>query len=353
MGAKAGPPASHRMRRSGPGPPLPSEEILDAAFRRAYRVTPHGVSRADRSRRRAQLKLVRSAAVVLRHLSLEIRPLIRPPPTPFEQRLVDQAFGVGRSARAVRRVQHAEARIRRLLQEEEPRLHQVTQTDAIAPLVRRFYGRLASFVREVDSDLELTRSVIRFRRARPHLEPDMPTLVVAGLPNVGKSSLVARLSSARPKVAQYPFTTRSIAVGHADLGFDRMQVVDTPGVLGRASKRNPAEAEAETAVGGAASVVLFVLDPTESCGYPLEDQERLLARWKLEFPKLPFIEVETKGDLLRRSGSGRLTVSATTGEGIRELQGLIQRVLPRRVPVEALAEEPTQADWSVWPVEKP
>ncbi|MGD0250990.1 MAG: GTPase, partial [Thermoplasmata archaeon] len=179
-------------------------------------------------------------------------------------------------------------------------------------------GRLASFVREVDPDITRLRSIAGYLRERPHLEPALPTVVIAGFPNVGKSSLVARLSSARPKVADYPFTTLAIAVGHADLGFDRLQVVDTPGVLGRPGRANPAEVEAKTTVRGAATVVLFVLDPTETSGHTLAEQEELLERWRVEFPSLPIVAVETKCDL-RRSASDRLKVSAVTGEGTEAL----------------------------------
>jgi nucleolar GTP-binding protein len=152
--------------------------------------------------------------------------------------------------------------------------------------------------------------------------------VVAGFPNVGKSSLVARLSSARPAVAEYPFTKLAIEVGHTDLGFDRLQVVDTPGVLDRAGRANPAETEAVTAVQGAAGAVLFVLDPSETSGYPMAQQEALLARWRAEFPGLPILAVETKSDLAPgTAGADRLRVSARTGEGLEELRRAIEELL--------------------------
>ena len=168
----------------------------------------------------------------------------------------------------------------------------------------------------------------------------MPSVVVAGFPNVGKSSLVARLSSAKPEVAPYAFTTRAIVVGHTDLGFDRLQVVDTPGVLGRPTRSNEAEQEALAVVGTQPTIILFVLDPSGSCGYPLADQEALLARWKSEFPTTPIVAVETKSDLIR-SVSGRLAVSSVSGEGIDELRREIQGLLAKmpRAPVVPAEED--------------
>jgi nucleolar GTP-binding protein len=228
--------------------------------------------------------------------------------------------------------------MRRLLQEEEQRLATLSTEEEFGDLVRRTYGRLSSYVQEIDADLERVHEIIRFRRARPEVAPGVPSVVVAGYPNVGKSSLVARLSSAKPEVAAYAFTTRAIVVGHTDLGFDRLQVVDTPGVLGRPLRSNEAEREALAVVGTAPTIILFVLDPTGTCGYPIEDQEKLLARWTTEFPTTPILAVETKADIAQ-SGSGRLAVSAVSGEGLDALRREIQGILAKRPPAPSLSVE--------------
>ncbi len=263
---------------SAPADPAPSQEILEIAFHRASLVNPHGSTKPERDRRRAELKVVRSSATVGRQLRLAARGLRAPELGEFEGLLVDRAFGVGGLSRHLLRLHRAEERIRRAAHDAERVLGRAEGPDEIGGVVKSFYGRLASFVREVDPDLLRLREIRRFLKDRPRLDPSEPRLVVAGFPNVGKSSLVARLSSARPKVADYPFTTVAIQLGHADLGFDRLQVVDTPGVLDRQGHENPAEAEAETAVARAADVVLFVLDPSGSSGYPIDEQERLLDR---------------------------------------------------------------------------
>ena len=340
---KPRPPA---QRDWGGGRPVPSAEILDIAFHRASLANPHGSTKPERDRRRAQLKVVRSSATVGRHLRLEARGLRPPALGEFERALVDRAFGAGVLDRALVRLHRAEERIRRAAHEAERAVGQASGSEELGDQVRAFYGRLASFVREIDPDLERVREVKHYLAGRPQLDPAAPRLVVAGFPNVGKSSLVARLSSARPKVAAYPFTTVAIAVGHADLGFDRLQVVDTPGVLGRGGRENAAEAEAETTVEKAATVVLFVLDPSESSGYPIEDQERLLARWREEYPDLAILPVETKSDLVRRPGAA-LAVSAKTGEGLDQLwRQLRERLVPRgpMPPVEEAWEEAAEAE---------
>ena len=338
---------SPRVRRTrpakAPARPAPSAQILDIAFRRGSLVTPHGKTKPERDRLRAELKVVRSSATVLRHLRLEARPVRDAMALDFERALIAKAFGEGAGERALTRMERAEQRIRGVTRDSVRETYRAPDHDALATAVRGFYGRLSSFVREVDPDIERLREIARYLDARPQLVPGTLTLVVAGFPNVGKSSLVARLSSARPKVADYPFTTLSIALGHADLGFDRLQVVDTPGVLGREDRANPAEAEAETAVEKAATVVLFVLDPTGSSGYSLEEQEGLLERWRATYPSLPIVAVETKSDLLKRPVD-RLRVSAVTGEGVESLWKEIRSRLPTRVDAAEPSEPPERAE---------
>ena len=53
------------------------------------------------------------------------------------------------------------------------------------------------------------------------------------MPNVGKSSLVTATSTGTPEINMYPFTTRSLKMGHVITPGHRYQLMDTPGVLRR------------------------------------------------------------------------------------------------------------------------
>lgn len=324
-------------RQAPAGTVRASSRILDTAFRTAYRVSAHGSNPLDRARRRALLKVVRAGSTAMRHLGLAARPFRRRPPEPFGMALVEQRFGAGRLGRSITRLRRAEERIRRISREEQRTIARASTSEQLAESVRRFYGRLASLLREVDVDLDALREIGAFLKERPEISAGVPCVVIAGFPNVGKSSLVASLSTARPKVAPYPFTTVAVAVGHTDLGFDRLQVVDTPGVLGRPGQVNAPEAEATTAVRRAANVVLFVVDPSESCGYPLAEQERLLERWRQEFPELTILAVAAKADL-PHPATAYLEVSAMTGLGLPELRRLIEAAVTARRPASDSSE---------------
>src|SRR5512136_1489226 len=159
-------------------------------------------------------------------------------------------------------------------------------------------------VHQIDNDLRFLNEVRNVLRTLPNIE-DGFTIVIAGYPNVGKSSFIRRVSSADPEVASYPFTTKGIIVGHRIMGREKIQFVDTPGILDRpAEERNAIEKQALSAMMNVASVVLFILDPSEHCGYPMEVQINLLEEVK-GMVKSPVVVVANKSDLIAAEGYRR------------------------------------------------
>jgi nucleolar GTP-binding protein len=156
----------------------------------------------------------------------------------------------------------------------------------------------------------------------PNIE-DIPTVVIAGYPNVGKSSLLKCLSKANPKIAQYPFTTKEVHVGHIQRNvkykIQKFQLIDTPGLLDRPiEKRNEIEKQAIAALRYLADVIIFILDPSETCGYSLNDQKELLKDMKKMFKESTFIIVENKTDF-KKSKTKNLKISCETKLGIDQL----------------------------------
>jgi nucleolar GTP-binding protein len=159
----------------------------------------------------------------------------------------------------------------------------------------------------------------------------MLTVVIAGYPNVGKSSLIRQLSAAKPEVAQYPFTTKQIYVGHMEktVRYEKKQyqIIDTPGLLDRPlSERNNIEKQAIAALRHLADLIVFIFDPSETSGYPMSEQTLLLENIKKLFCDVPFIIVENKVDV-KNIGSANRKISCITGEGIEELRQEILSVL--------------------------
>ncbi|PSP84771.1 GTP-binding protein [Halobacteriales archaeon QS_1_68_17] len=187
--------------------------------------------------------------------------------------------------------------------------------DTARKLRKQAFARLADVVEEVEDDLAALAAARESLRTLPDIRPDEPTIVVAGYPNVGKSSFVNAVTNARNETAAYPFTTRQIRVGHVERDRVRYQLVDTPGLLDRpADERNDIEAQAVSALEHLADCVLVFVDASETCGYPLDVQLALRDELAGRFP-VPVLTVCNKADQSRAVEADHYT-SVTESEGL-------------------------------------
>ena len=97
--------------------------------------------------------------------------------------------------------------------------------------------------------LEYLEQVRQHLMRLPSIDPTTRTIIVAGYPNVGKSSFMNKVTRANVDVQPYAFTTKSLYVGHMDYKYMRWQVLDTPGVLDKPlEERNTIEMQSITAL---------------------------------------------------------------------------------------------------------
>ncbi len=137
-----------------------------------------------------------------------------------------------------------------------------------------FVGRALSILKRKVKNLELTKSIAYVSRNTPCVDFEKPLIIVSGMPQVGKSTFVGKVSSAKPRTAPYPFTTKNIILGHISLGGDVfIQVMDTPGILDRPiDEMNEIERKAIAAIKYLKAVVLYLMDPSRDSYYPLDSQ---------------------------------------------------------------------------------
>ena len=88
------------------------------------------------------------------------------------------------------------------------------------------------------------------------------------------------------------------------------------------SKKNDIEKQAIAALTHLADIIIFVIDPTDTCGYSLNDQMNLLSQVKKMFTSSYFLIVENKVDL-KKTDSNFLKISCNTYEGIEHLKEMI------------------------------
>jgi len=143
-------------------------------------------------------------------------------------------------------------------------------------LKRAALGRMCTVLKRQKSALSYLEEVRKHLGRLPSLDPNTRTLLLTGLPNVGKSSFMNKITRANVDVQPYAFTTKSLFVGHTDYRYLRWQVIDTPGILDHPlEERNTIEMQAITALAHLTCSVLFFIDISEQCGYTIEQQVSL------------------------------------------------------------------------------
>jgi nucleolar GTP-binding protein len=300
-------------------PTVPTaDEVLDRSLRRAA-----ARKRLKKNVDRANEEFVRA---VTSSIHDKLKDVVRSFPSfdhlpPFYQEVADILVSLDRLKRSLGSVTWAAHQVRIVGSNHARSMRSARDTGQVR---RQAVARIASIVHQVDDDLRFLNEARDILRKLPHVSEDEFTVVVAGYPNVGKSSFIRLVSTAEPEIAAYPFTTKGIIVGHRDIGgHERVQFIDTPGVLERpADERNPIERQAVSAVINTADVVLFILDASGHCGYSLEDQMGLLDELR-SLVDVPVVTVVNKADL--RGIEGYPTMSTLTGAGVEAVLDLLLR----------------------------
>ena len=303
---------------------LTAEEIIDKMFRRAKKVeVPLSRNKLFMHRNLSIAKIftARDVAVSTLKRYVEKFPYINKM-HPFYRSLLDLLVDKNEYKKSLASINWAVGRIESFADKYSRKIRGAGSVDDVLKLRREFYGRASSIIKEIAPQLRYLGEVREVMKKLPSIEPAIHTIVIAGYPNVGKSELVKKLSTAKPEIASYPFTTKGIIVGHMDTKEGRIQIIDTPGLLDRPlEKRNKIEKQAILALRYLADLIVFLLDPSETCGYSLKAQEKLLEEIRADF-SVPILVVENKADLLCRE-SEYLKISAKTGKGVDMLVDLI------------------------------
>src|ERR1700688_3472225 len=177
---------------------------------------------------------------------------------------------------------------------------------------------------------------------------------LVGMPNAGKSTLLAALSAARPKIAPYPFTTLAPNLGRVILSdVESFTVADIPGLIEGAHEGHGLGIRFLRHV-SRTRILAHLVDVSDTGRDPVHDLEVILAElasFSDDLANKPMIVVATKMDaaqdpkrvaalqrLARKRGMPFFKISSVTGEGIKELK----RAMAKRVlaPSDAEALEP-------------
>lgn len=284
---------------------MPSVDIFYSALKKAKRVPPTkgiaNIAKRERNRGAKQLD------ALMKELAVSLRTYKENFPNkkhlhPYERSLIELTLGDGNYEEVLGKIEalrkkvvsvgkeHASLCAKSLTKREaEERLN-----EGMKKLEEIFHCE----GKAVDELLNIAKTL----RAMPVIDLETPTLCLVGAPNVGKSSLVRILSTGKPEICNYPFTTRGILMGHIALSYQNFQVTDTPGILRRRDEdRNNLEKLTLAVLSHLPTAILYVHDLSGECGTSPSDQYIIYKEIRERFNDHLWLDVVSKCDLLRES----------------------------------------------------
>lgn len=312
---------------------LRSQELINKSFLKASKITePYHPKIEDKIRKEIIDRISTIESITRGHLLK----LVRKFPTieklhPFYEDMIDLMFDVDQYKVSLSKAQWAAERIEVLSTDVIQKLKKAKKVERLTALMREYYGRYSSIVNSIDKDLKFLGRCRDWMRQIPDIDPEMPTFIIAGMPNVGKSSLLSKLTGNVPKVATYPFTTQTISIGYMLLGGRKIQIIDTPGILDRPmEERNEMEKKSILSLRDIKGTIIFLIDPTGHSSYNVEQQENLFREIK-ERMRPVILRVQTKSDLTDER-TENIAISTETMDGFGLLKEEMEKIIAQRVP---------------------
>lgn len=281
-------------------PILESTKLIDVVFKRAMKASSTGnvgVTPVTKTRR-TEAKRVLTCAKLFRDRMNEIVllfPNFDEIPK-FYIDTIDILIGIDKLKQMLGSLSGTSKVIWRIYREQTTKIWHSNVYEAKRAR-RSAFSRFASVINKLKSRFIILEELRKNLRKLPVFDFDSPIFVISGYPNVGKSSFLRSLTNARPEVADYPFTTKKVSIGHyVDQKSPTIhwQLVDTPGILDRGiDQRNEIEKKTFAAIMNLPSFLLFLFDPMQV--NKINQQLRLFEELK-QHVKVPILFIINKID---------------------------------------------------------
>jgi nucleolar GTP-binding protein len=288
-----------------------AEWYIDLAFRQASKVAQEYKSQkrpGPEVIKDAELAKIREIRKTLtRHLALILKsfPSIDSLPE-FYQELIRTTLDYAELKTSLGSLRWAQQKIEIFTEQYVNKVKRCMDFKRMLAYSREYYGRISSVMNQVKKQLLYLEHARRTMKAYPSIKEKIFTVAIAGFPNVGKTTLLSKLTGSKPEIANYAFTTKNLNVGYATLNNQKVQFIDTPGTLDRFEKMNPVERQAYLAMKYCADVIIFVFDPSDQAYDPVS-QKKLLASTD-RFGKKVFIYI-SKTDVTETAATDKLAAS--------------------------------------------
>lgn len=191
----------------------------------------------------------------------------------FYNQLIEETLDVEQLKKSLGATAWVASACQKMAREFIAKYRSADSEEALLIIKRQAIGRISSLMHQIKKELIYLKRARNTMRKFPTIKTGLFTVCIAGFPNVGKSTLLSKLTPANPKIRNYAFTTKSLNIGYSTYRHNKIQFIDTPGTLNRPKKMNVVEREAYLAMKYVANMIIYLYDPTET--YPLSEQEAL------------------------------------------------------------------------------
>lgn len=261
------------------------QHYLDVAFKKAsekaskVRATKIKGERITKSKR---IELIRISAVkdsLVNQLNkiLESFPRIDDEPV-FYRELIKTTTDYVALKKSLGGMNWAKKKVIEFFNDSNKKIARCKELGKINGYRRGFYGRISSIIKRIGKNLAQLKRAGDIMRSFPDIKPGIFTVCIFGFPNVGKTTLLFKLTGSKPEIKPYAFTTKGLNLGYIKEGYKKIQLIDTPGSLNRFDKMNNIEKQAYLAAKYCANLIIYVYDLTEP--YPLKGQDELFENIK-------------------------------------------------------------------------
>ncbi len=275
---------------------------------------------------------------------------------PFYKELIEISFGIDKLRTSLSRINNSRKAIASIERDVSKKLGRSATASDAKSVRREAIGRVGSAINKLKEPLnDLIDAKVQLSKL-PDFNLNEKTIAFAGAPNVGKSSFVTLVSTGKPEIASYPFTTKELVCGHRKHGFTAIQLIDTPGLLDRPlDERNLIEMKSILALKHLADAIVFLYDPTIEAPLTIEHQFNLHNDIKEKFPELPIYSFINKSDIITKERLeevkevvGELNVIATIESNKPQLEKIILNII-EKIPEKKLfvREKPILEDVEV------
>ncbi len=273
--------------------PVPSADfLLDLSFRHAREHAAGRGLKGDRekaliSKERGKIDSIKDTLITRLGEILETFPNEVELPS-FYVRLIHLTLDYPKFKKSFGAVHWAIGKARSLHRDYSKKMQGTKGWNELQAVSKQFYGRISSVIKQVRENLSYLEECRMIMRTYPDIK-ELFTVCIYGFPNVGKTTLLNKLTGTKAKVAAYSFTTKSINVGYCTLDGLKIQIIDVPGTLDRPAKINIIEQQAELVRTDLAKLIIYVFDLSGESGYSLQQQEELFKRINADVPILIYV----------------------------------------------------------------